>query len=69
MSLVVFLKQYPDLNAWNGAVDAVMCASNALEELGDMLRAKAGITEPGPSKRFVSEQGGASEDQEADGAL
>jgi hypothetical protein len=40
--------------AWCNAVTASMWACVQLERLGDMLRAKAGITEPGPAALFLS---------------
>ena len=50
-------KENPDSDdaicqAWNKSQDATMRASIALRRLGDLLRATAGITEPGPSERF-----------------
>ncbi len=50
-------KENPDSDdaicqAWNESQDATMRASIALQRLGDLLRAKAGITEPGPSEKF-----------------
>ena len=48
-------KQYRDrpdgsplCQAWNDAVDAATLARLALQKLGDMLRRKANIAEPGP---------------------
>ena len=41
--------------AWNNAVEATMRASVACERLGDLLRAKAGITGPGPTARFFTD--------------
>jgi hypothetical protein len=40
--------------AWNSARMSVALASVELERLGDLLRAKAGITEPGPSAQFLA---------------
>ena len=41
--------------AWNHALKATGQASIELERLGDLLRAKAGISEPGPSALFVAD--------------
>ena len=41
--------------AWNAAVEATMLASIKLEELGDLLRQKAGITEPGPAAETLAD--------------
>lgn len=38
--------------AWNDAMEIAHMASICLERLGDLLRKKAGITEPGPTKCF-----------------
>ena len=48
----------PDSNdqlnkAWNCAVDSIMLANSMLAGLGDMLRARAGIKEPGPSQQLL----------------
>ncbi|TWT43955.1 hypothetical protein RAS1_03590 [Phycisphaerae bacterium RAS1] len=40
-------------SAWRSAVRAATVASTALERLGDVLRAKAGVTEPGPVARAL----------------
>jgi hypothetical protein len=42
--------------AWNWAVNASMEASFALEHLGDLLRTKAGITEPWPYRKLCQEK-------------
>ena len=41
--------------AWNDALDAVMLASTAMEKLGNMLRKKAKITEPGPYEKILAD--------------
>lgn len=41
--------------ARNNAMRLTMHTSIALDALGDLLRAKAGITEPGPSAQFWSD--------------
>ena len=41
--------------AWNDAVGAVTSAMNELEALGDLLREKAGITDPGPTAVYFAE--------------
>lgn len=43
--------------AWNEAKDAVMLANIAMEKLGDMLRKKAKITEPGPYEKLMLADG------------
>jgi len=43
-------------SAWNRAVAVTMKASVALEQLGDLLRDKAGIIEPGPTARFLRDR-------------
>ena len=43
--------------AWNQCVHATMGASIACERLGDLLRAKAGIKEPGPTEEFMADGG------------
>ena len=45
----------PLCKAWNNCVHATMMASVACEHLGNLLRAKAGITGPGPSERLCSD--------------
>lgn len=72
-------RQRPDLRdrvgqAWHACMVATMQASIACERLGDMLRSKAGILEPGPSRTFLDEgcqkranDGAEAEDREADG--
>ena len=47
---------HPVCQAWRSAVKATMLASIATERLADMLRAKAGITGPGPVQEFLGEQ-------------
>ena len=54
-------REYPDpddpLNrAWNDAVEATVQASIELERLGDLLRVKARITEPGPTARLFTDE-------------
>jgi len=44
----------PISQAWKEAVDTTMWATIAMETLGNRLRAKAGITRPGPSEEFWS---------------
>ena len=44
----------PICQAWNLCMETTMSASVACEQLGDLLRAKAGITEPGPTKALLS---------------
>ncbi len=46
----------PLCRAWNDCVRATMCAVNACERLGDLLRERAGITEPGPTKEFFADE-------------
>ena len=41
--------------AWNDAMDAVALTSTAMEKLGNMLRKKAKITEPGPWEKCLAE--------------
>ena len=43
--------------AWNDAVDATMLAMIATEKLGNLLRAKANITEPGPQEKIALDDG------------
>ncbi len=47
----------PLCEAWNDAIDAVGLASVAMRRLGDMLRKKAKITEPGPYEKILLEDG------------
>ena len=47
----------PLCEAWTDAIDAVGLASVAMGKLGDMLRKKAKITEPGPWERILAEDG------------
>ena len=47
----------PLCQAWNDAMDGVGIASVAMKKLGDMLRKKAKITEPGPWERILAEDG------------
>ncbi len=61
-------KQYSDrpdggplCQAWNDALDAATLAHLALQKLGDMLRKKAQITEPGPCEQLVTAKGEPSE--------
>ena len=39
--------------AWNDAANATMLASIATEKLGNLLREKAHITEPGPNEKMA----------------
>lgn len=43
--------------AWNEAQDAVMLANFAMEKLGEMLRKRAKITEPGPYEKIRLAEG------------
>ena len=52
--------------AWNAAVDATMLASIKLEELGDLLRKKAGITEPGPAAKILADDAAVAPDSVTD---
>ena len=47
----------PLCQAWNDALDATGLASTAMQKLGEMLRKKAKITEPGPWERILAEDG------------
>ena len=47
--------------AWNDAVDAATLAHLALQKLGDMLRKKAQIAEPGPCEQLITAKGEPSE--------
>jgi len=47
----------PLCQAWNDAVDAATLARLALQKLGDMLRRKANITEPGPCEQLITAKG------------
>ena len=47
----------PLCQAWNDAMDATGIAGVAMKKLGDMLRKKAKITEPGPGERIFLEDG------------
>ena len=51
---------------WNDALDAVMLASTAMEKLGNMLRKKAKITEPGPYEKILVDGGDAHKPVPAD---
>ena len=42
--------------AWNRAVDAMSVASLELEAVGDILRAKLGITTPGPTAEYLARE-------------
>ena len=52
--------------AWNDAMDAVALASTAMEKLGNMLRKKAKISEPGPYEQMCVDGGDAHEPVPAD---
>jgi len=56
----------PLRRAWNAAVDATMLASIKLEELGDLLRKKAGITEPGPAAKTLADDAAVAPDSVTD---
>ncbi len=43
--------------AWNDALDAATLAHLALQKLGDMLRRKANIAEPGPCEQPITAEG------------
>ena len=43
--------------AWNEAIEAVCLAHLAMEKLGEMLRKKAKITEPGPYEKMMLKGG------------
>ena len=43
--------------AWNDAVDAATLAHLATQKLGDLLRKKANITEPGPYEELIVAEG------------
>ncbi len=43
--------------AWNDAVDATILATLATEKLGNLLREKAHITEPGPNEKMALDDG------------
>ena len=45
----------PLCEAWGVAVSGAIGASRELQRLGDILRKKAGITEPGPVQQFDEE--------------
>lgn len=45
----------PICAAWNQCVKLTMLASLACERLGDLLRGRAGITEPSPRQRFFAD--------------
>ena len=47
----------PLCQAWNAAMDGAGIACVAMQKLGDMLRKKAKITEPGPWERILAEDG------------
>ena len=47
----------PICQAWNDAMDATGIASTAMQKLGDMLRKKAKIDEPGPWEKILLEDG------------
>ena len=47
----------PLCRTWNEAVDAVGIAEVAMRKLGEMLRKKAKITEPGTWERILAEDG------------
>ncbi len=47
----------PTNAAWNAAIHEAMKTTIALEQLGDILRAKAGITERGVIAEFFSDDG------------
>ena len=51
--------------AWSNVLRAAMLVSVETERLGALLRAKAGITEPGPSVDFFTEQGAEEGDVES----
>ena len=65
LSMGVFLempKQYrerpgydPICQAWNDALDATALATRATQKLGELLRKKAKIAEPGPWERCLAE--------------
>ncbi|MCH8881019.1 MAG: hypothetical protein IID34_14215 [Planctomycetes bacterium] len=66
-------KQYlerPDTDrlctTWNDTMDAAMLFSTAIEKLGNMLRKKAKITEPGPYEKILVDGGDAHEPVPAD---
>ena len=42
--------------AWNDALSTATLLSIKMERLGDLIRSKAGITEPGPSAEFFSKE-------------
>ena len=42
--------------AWNDAASQTSIALFALADLGDLVREKAGITEPGPVARHIAEK-------------
>ncbi|MCZ6653484.1 MAG: hypothetical protein O7D91_10720 [Planctomycetota bacterium] len=54
---------------WNDAMDAVALASTAMEKLGNMLRKKAKISEPGPYEKILVDGGDAHEPVPADWSL
>ncbi len=43
--------------AWNDAVDAAALARLAMQKLGDVLRKKANIAEPGQCEQFITAKG------------
>ena len=49
------MKGDPICEAWDAVVGTTMNASIELQQLGDLLREKAGITEPGPVQQFDEE--------------
>jgi len=65
LSMGVFLempKQYRErpthdllCHAWNDSLDATTLATMAMDKLGGLLRARAGITEPGPQEALRQE--------------
>ena len=47
----------PLCTAWNDAADAATLARLAMQKLGDMLRRKANIPEPGPCEQLITAKG------------
>ena len=47
----------PLCEAWNDAMDGATLTSIAMQRLGNMLRKKAKITEPGPYEKILLEDG------------
>ena len=49
--------QHVICKAWNDVVAATQITSIAIRKLGELLRAKAGVTEPGPWEKILLDDG------------